>query len=284
MHEFWAEVEALAMTACPPVALFEQGRSWLSVGRDLRGVYARVFREALDVDEAVSEADFARAETATQRFLDNWPAEKRGCLLLGAATHLYSQGPEVHPEPSRGNSEPVRDQLLWQLGQEIQAGKRERSVAQDFIQALRDIGLLGQPVWLFGEAKLLWQMVPEQACPGVPVTFNGTWFNYYRVQQPEVKRMSQVAPAIRQQVKAKVKQLAATTFTGMRLTVRRQESGRAVAYTEHGHLFGYVKQTHEEMACRQEAWRIAWATAVDGNVNAILVAADADCAETQSLP
>lgn len=276
MHEFWAEVEALAMAACPPVALFEQGRPWLSVGRDLRGVYARVFREALDVDEAVTDADFARAETATQRFLDNWPAEKRGCLLLGAAAHLYSQGPV--------DNEPVRDQLLWQLGQEIQDGKRERSVAQDFIQALRDIGLLGQPVWLFGEAKLLWQVVPEQACPGVPVTFNGTWFNYYRVQQPEVKRMSQVAPALRQQVKAKVKQLAETTFTGMPLTIRQDENGRAVAYTEHGHLFGYVKRTHKELACRQEAWRIAWATAVDGNVNAILVAAGADCAEAESLP
>ncbi len=282
MDEFWAEVEALALEACPPVALFEQGRSWLSVGRDLRGVYARVFREALDIDGVITEADFARAEAATQQVLANWPAEKRSCLLLGTAAYLYSQGPEADPERSRG-SEPVRDQLLWQLGQLGDDGRRERSVAQDFIQALREIGLLGQPVWLFGEAKLLWQVVPEQACPGIPVTFNGTWFNYYRVQQPEVKRMSQVPPAVRKQVKAKVKQLAATTFTGMPLTIRRDENGRAVAVTKRGNLFGYVKRSHEVLACRQEEWRIAWATAVDGNVNAILVAADADCAEAELL-
>jgi hypothetical protein len=280
MDEFWAEVEALALEACPPVALFEQGRSWLSVGRDLRGVYARIFREALDIDGVISEADFARAEAATQQFLANWPVEKRSCLLLGTAAYLYSQGPEADPEQSRG-TEPVRDQLLWQLGQLGDDGRRERSVAQDFIQALREIGLLGQPVWLFGEAKLLWQVVPEQACPGVPVTFNGTWFNYYRVQQPDVKRMSQVPPAVRKQVKAKVKQLAATAFTGMPLTIRQDENGRAVAVTERGNLFGYVKRTHEALASRQEAWCIAWATAVDGNVNAILVAADGDCAEAQ---
>ncbi|MCP4362328.1 MAG: hypothetical protein GY796_30345, partial [Chloroflexi bacterium] len=180
-------------------------------------------------------------------------------------------------------SEPVRDQLLWQLGKLDDDGRRQRSVAQDFIQTLREIGLLGQPVWLFGEAKLLWQVVPVQACPGVPVTFNGTWFNYYRIQQPDVKRMSQIPPAVRKQVKTKVKQMAETTFTGMPLTIRRNENGRAVAVTAHGNLFGYVKRTHEEMACRQEEWRIAWATAVDGNVNAILVATDADCAEAQSL-
>lgn len=266
-HEFWAEVEALATTACPPLALFEQARSWLPIGRDLRSTYARVFREAMDVDEVVSSADFAQAEAVTQQFLGNWPAEKRGCILLGAAAHLYSQGPDA--------GEAVRDQLLWQLGQEISNGRRERSVAQDFIQALRDIGLLGQPLWWCEGVYLSWPDVTERPCAiTVPVTFHGVWFNYYRVQHPQVTRMSQVPAAVRQQIKAKVQQLAESKFTGLRLTITGAENGRTVAYTEQGNLFGYVKRYHEEAARQHPRWRIAWATAVDGNINAILAPDD----------
>jgi hypothetical protein len=40
--------------------------------------------------------------------LNQWPAGKRHCVLLGAAAYLYAQGPQ--------NGEPVRDALVWQLG------------------------------------------------------------------------------------------------------------------------------------------------------------------------
>ena len=145
VSEFWVDVEALALEACPPVAMFEQGRAWLGLGRDLRGIYARIFREAMDVDGVVSDIDFARAEEATQTFLSQWPEEKWGCVLLGAAVHLYSQGPV--------DGEPVRDQLLWQLGQMDEGGKRQGGIAQLFIQALRECGLLCQPVWQHGAGE-----------------------------------------------------------------------------------------------------------------------------------
>ena len=41
---------------------------------------------------------------------------------------------------------------------------------------------------------------------------------------------------------------------------------RVVTRTPHGNLFGYVQRDHELAAIRYDQWRIAWATAVDGNV------------------
>ncbi|NLE76504.1 MAG: hypothetical protein GX605_07100, partial [Chloroflexi bacterium] len=41
---YWADVEALATEAVPPLELFEYGRDWLHVGRELRAVYGRVIR------------------------------------------------------------------------------------------------------------------------------------------------------------------------------------------------------------------------------------------------
>ena len=52
--QYWADVEALAAEACPPVDLFEQGRDWLHVGKELRQAYSRVIRRAIREDE---EAD-----------------------------------------------------------------------------------------------------------------------------------------------------------------------------------------------------------------------------------
>jgi hypothetical protein len=44
--QYWADVEALATEACPPVALFDHGRDWLHIGKELRQVYSRVMRQA----------------------------------------------------------------------------------------------------------------------------------------------------------------------------------------------------------------------------------------------
>lgn len=268
LSEFWIDVEALALEACPPIAMFEQGRPWLELGRQLRGAYARVFREALDVECQISEVEFARAEEVTRDFLAQWPEEKRGCILLGAATHLYSQG--------SANGEPVRDQLLWQLGQADENGKRLDGIAHLFIQALRDVGVMGQPVWRQGEAKLDWLFVPEQACPGVPVIFNGVWFNYHRLRHPDVTRMSQVPVNVREQVKAKIAEMAEARFTRLVLTMEDAGNGRLRAITEHGNVFGYVAKNHVAAAGKHGTWKVAWATAVDGNVNAILHPVDCE--------
>jgi hypothetical protein len=50
--QYWADVEALAGEACPPLALFEQGRDWLPVGKELRQAYGRAMRQVAREGEA----------------------------------------------------------------------------------------------------------------------------------------------------------------------------------------------------------------------------------------
>src|SRR5690606_33549736 len=85
---YWADVEALATEAVPPLDLFEHGRDWLPVGQELRAVYARVIREAAGEDDEPDGAVFAAARAASEAFLAHWPAAHRPCVLLGAAAYL----------------------------------------------------------------------------------------------------------------------------------------------------------------------------------------------------
>ena len=57
------------------------------------------------------------------------------------------------------------------------------------------------------------------------------------------------------------------------------DNGRLQAITQNGNVFGYVGKHHVEAAGRQRAWKVAWATAVDGNVNAILLPVGETCNE-----
>ena len=45
---------------------------------------------------------------------------------------------------------------------------------------------------------------------------------------------------------------------------------RVLAYTDGGHLFGYVQRGQELQAIKESRWQITWATAVDGNVQAVV--------------
>ena len=131
-------VEALAYEACPPLSLFEQGRDWLPVGKNLRQAYSRVMRQVVnanddaspEVDSATLNTGFEAARAASEAFLGQWPAEKRPHVLLGAAAYLYAQGPQ--------QGEPVRDALIWQLGRQ-RAGEgsgREPGIAHLMLAAL----------------------------------------------------------------------------------------------------------------------------------------------------
>ncbi|MDT8287779.1 MAG: hypothetical protein RQ748_11775, partial [Elusimicrobiales bacterium] len=114
---YQADAGALATEAVPPLAVFEHGRDWLPVGKELRGLYGRVIRQALDGVEVDNEegepsakvlkATFEAAREASERFLGQWPAGQQGYVLLGAAAYLYAEGCR--------DGEPVRDSVLWQL-------------------------------------------------------------------------------------------------------------------------------------------------------------------------
>ncbi|MAU00669.1 MAG: hypothetical protein CL608_26285 [Anaerolineaceae bacterium] len=276
--QYWADVEALATEACPPVALFDHGGSWLHLGKELRQAYSRVMRHALPAGElrtegAHSEADsapaleasFAAARAASEAYLNQWPVEKRPFVLLGAAAYLYAQGPQA--------GEPVRDALIWQLG-DRRAGEgsgREPGIAQLMLAALRQVGLLGEPVWTTVGAVLHYADEPNRHAAGVPVRLNGVWLNLLNATgKRPYARMADVPPAERDLAKARIADYVQAQFRGMMLTTEVTNNDRVVTRTPHGNLFGYVQRDHELAAIRHDQWRIAWAHAIDGNVLAVL--------------
>ena len=271
--QYWADVEALATEACPPVTLFDQGGSWLHLGKELRRAYSQVMRQALpdEVDTAevaeplVRQATFAAARQASETYLKQWPVEKRPFVLLGAAAYLYAQGPQA--------GEPVRDALIWQLGTERDGAEsgREPGLAQQMLQALRQIGLLGEPVWTTVGAVLHYADEPQRHAAGVPVRLNGVWLNWLNATgKRPYARMADVPPVERTQAKARIADFVQDTFRGLLLTTEVTENDRVVTRTPQGNLFGYVQKDHELAAIRYDQWRIAWAHAIDGNVLAVL--------------
>ncbi|MEW5985053.1 MAG: hypothetical protein AB1791_00300 [Chloroflexota bacterium] len=264
-QQYWADVEALATEACPPLAVFEQGRDWLQVGKELRQVYSRVMRQAVQAHVEADPDDFEAARLASEGYLNQWPADRRHCVLIGAAAYLYAQGPQA--------GEPVHDALLWQLGRK-RAGEgngREPGIAQQMIAALRQIGLLGEPVWTTEGAVLYYRDEPCAGCAGVPVTLSGVWYNLLRATQPDTpERMSLVPRPQREEAKARVANLAQSQFLGLTLGTEVMDDHRVITRTSRGNLFGYIQRDHELYAVRHDRWRIAWATAVDGNLHAIL--------------
>ena len=271
--QYWADVEALATEACPPVTLFDQGGSWLHLGKELRRAYSQVMRQALpdEVDTAevaeplVRQATFAAARQASETYLKQWPVEKRPFVLLGAAAYLYAQGPQ--------GGEPVRDALIWQLGTERDGAEsgREPGLAQQMLQALRQIGLLGEPVWTTVGAVLHYADEPQRHAAGVPVRLNGVWLNWLNATgKRPYARMADVPPVERTQAKARIADFVQDTFRGLLLTTEVTENDRVVTRTPQGNLFGYVQKDHELAAIRYDQWRIAWAHAIDGNVLAVL--------------
>jgi hypothetical protein len=262
-EQYGAEVEALATEACPPVELFEHGRDWLAVGKELRQVYGRALRPVLSEDEAALAEGFATARTVSEAFVGQWPVDKQHLVLVGAAAYLYAQGPQA--------GEPVRDALIWQLGAPRLGGGREAGMAQAMLAALRQIGLLGEPVWTSAGAVLYYGEAPTPRCAGTPVRLNGTWLNWLNSRNGRnYSRMSDVPAAEREQAKARIADFVQEQWRGLILTTEVTDENRVITRTPHGNLFGYVQRDHELAAIRYDQWRIAWATAVDGNVLAVL--------------
>jgi hypothetical protein len=281
MHkaQYWADVEALAYEACPPIEVFEHGRDWLHIGKDLRQAYSRVIRQAINANDEADPDDvsaalntsFDAARDASEAFLNQWPADKRHNVLIGAAAYLYAQGPQ--------NGEPVRDALIWQLGRKRDGDSNGRfpGIAQMMLEALRQIGLLGKPVWREKAGALLcYREADCPKCAGVPVKLNGVWLNLLNATgKRQYARMSDVPPVERDQAKARIADYVQDSFRGMMLFTEVTDNNRVVTRTPHGNLFGYVQRDHELAAIRHDQWQIAWATAIDGNVMAILQQATA---------
>lgn len=258
--QYQAEVNALATETCPPIELFEQGRDWMQAGKELYKTYSRVIRGTTDSDH---EPDYEAAHLVCDTFLSQWSDDHRPCVLIGTIAYLYSQGTQ--------NGEPVKDTILWQLGAKRAARGRDPGLAQTTLAALRQMGVLGEPVWTSVGAVLHYRDVPCIRCVGVPVTVNAVWYNLLRATCGTTpSQMTLVSKLQRDQAKTRVAELAHRQFVGMVLETAVTDDNRLITRTPKGNLFGYVHRDHELLAVRHSQWRIAWATAVDGNVRAIL--------------
>jgi hypothetical protein len=250
---YWAKVEVLAAGAIPPLAVFETAGDWLPLGRQLRQVYAQALR--------LKRSQEAAREASAQ-FLQAWPPQARQAILLAACTACYTLT----------NGDEFSDAVLWQLGPVGEAGQRLRGVAHEFLTALRSLGLIGEPVWTTEGAVVAY---PCEAAPptGIPVRLTGVWFNWLRATTADVPpTMGLVPKLVRDQAKARIAALAAGRFRGLPLTLERTEADRVVARTSRGNLFGWVPASQEVRLAQHQTWRIVYATAVDGNLHAILQA------------
>ena len=252
-EEYLIALEEVANGACPPVELFGAiDPAWKPFGREFRKRYADVLRTGGSQEEA---------RQACQAFLDQVPAPARTNVLLSAAAYCYTLG-------KKDDDAHFSDNCVWQLGVKRPAGGREPGIANHFITALRQIGLIGEPVWTTQGAVVAYE---EQArYSGVPVTFNGTWYNWLKSVSPQVPTsMGLIPKEIRNQAKAAIAKLTDTKFVGMVLIIEKKRD-RLIARTTQGNLFGFIQKGHENRLQGQWAWQIEWATATDGNVHAIL--------------
>jgi hypothetical protein len=250
---YWAKVELLAAEAVPPLAVFEATGDWVALGRQLRQVYG----EALRLKRS-QEA----ARVASMQFLQSWPPQARRAILRSACTACYTLA----------TGDEFSDAVLWQLGPVGEGGQRQRGLAHEFLAALRALGVIGEPLWTT-EGAVVAYPCEEPPPTGVPVRLTGVWFNWLRATTAAVPAtMGQVPKPVRDRAKARVAALAAGRFRGLTLTLERTAAGRVVARTPHGNLFGWVPASQEARVSQRRTWRIAYATAVDGNVHAVLQA------------
>jgi hypothetical protein len=244
-------VEALALRATLPAEVYPHLDSdWLPHAIRLRSVYAT----------AVRHRGIDAARTATAAFLKHYPATTHTPLLLAVA---------IYGDLQRGGGDSHSDALLWQLGDKLAGGGRSPGMAQQFLAVLRDIGLIGEPVWTTEGAVLAYTTESLGAGGTICVAINGTWFNYLRKHHPATPlEMGDVPKALRERVKAHIATLATTRWRGMCLEVRTEQE-RVVLYAGE-HRFGYV-QTREEGRLRSHStWRLDTAFATDGNLHAVL--------------
>ena len=202
-----------------------------------------------------------QARIECQAFLDQVPEPARSKVLLASVAYCYTLGKE-------DDTAHFSDNCVWQLGKKDTTGTRSPGIAQMFISALRQIGLIGEPVWTQEGAVLAYRTEHEYS--GVPVTFNGTWFNWLKSVSPEIPTsMGLIPKEIRNQAKEVIAKLTDSKFIGMELVMERK-GDRFVAHTTQGNLFGFIEKGHEKRLRDHQTWQIEWATATDGNVHAIL--------------
>ncbi|MBK8989295.1 MAG: hypothetical protein IPM39_25060 [Chloroflexi bacterium] len=239
---FMLELNNLAGEATPPLDIFKHGTAWQTEGQTLVALYQHALRSS-------------GLDAANNAALDHVVKNNQVETLLGAAAHVYNRS--------------LSDALLWQPDPKVPggaAGPRRPGLARLFLNALRHIGIIGEPIWL-GSAGTLLHF--DQKPTGVPVQLNGVWFNWLKVRDGLYATMSDVPKDIRTQAKKLVAERTAD-FVGLTISTEITDDGRIVARGPSGHTLAYIQTGQEIRVMAESRWTISQAQAKDGNLYTVL--------------
>jgi hypothetical protein len=245
-HIRYIEVERdhLMAQTVPPLEVFTvgyQSASRLHAGARLNQIYtsclpwARRRRNSnakQHIDEILEKAHQTTIQYLQQ--ISQGDVQAQSELLLAAATHYYSNPAHIG-----------HDESIWQVGaKNPHTGIRERGIAQQMMQALREAGVLNQLSQLDNGKIVRYPSARMLPCPRKPIKIVGVWFNYWRFickQRGNLvpERMQEVEKVDQHWAQAQVTDLAHTAFRDMMLDIR-QEGERVIAYTQQDNIFGYI--------------------------------------------
>ncbi|MEL7432617.1 MAG: hypothetical protein AAFN11_01600, partial [Chloroflexota bacterium] len=240
------ERDVIMTQASPPIEVFRVGyeSSMLERGARFNQIYtsrlpwaSRKRRGNLPIEDTL---ELARQDTT--KYLDresDGDGQTKYRVLLAALAHYYTNPDHIG-----------RDESVWQLGPKNHMGTRDSGIAQDTIQALREVGILDQLSRLNNGRIVRYPSARVLPTASHPVKIAGVWFNYWRAvcaaDDKEVpERMQQVKKSDADWAKVQVEQLAHSTFRNMTIEIRL-EGDRAVAYTEKGNIFGYIAKDNTQ--------------------------------------
>lgn len=241
-----AERDLIMAQTMPPIEVFNasyQSSDLLTQGARFNQIYTsrlpwaqRRRQQNQGIPATIEESlDQARQETST--YLDQMSrgdTQTRYELLLAATSHYYSNPDHIG-----------RDESVWQLGEKNpHTGTREKGIAQDTIQALREVGVLEQISRLDNGRIVRYPSARVLPISRPAIKIVGVWFNYWRYTcklrgQGVPERMQEVTKADMDWSKDQVSRLVHTQFRNMKLDIR-QEGERAIAYTQQDNIFGYI--------------------------------------------
>jgi hypothetical protein len=240
---YQVNLNVLAAQTEVPLDIFSHGLAWEEQGQPLAAAYQRVLRQD-------------GLEAANLNLLAQLEGQHSGALL-GAAAYIYNRG--------------LSDTLLWLPDPRLpdgQAGPQQPGTARLFLYALRQIGLVGEPLWTTEGAVSYYDEKPT----GIPAQFNGFWFNMLKLRNADwsdCSSMSQVPWAIRATAKAQIAH-DINQFTGMAVNTRITNNNRMTVHDNNGNLLAFVKPGQETRLLRAGTWHIAFADSKDGDLHTVL--------------
>ena len=261
-----AERDLIMSQTMPPIEVFNiayRSSSLLTQGARFNQIYtsclpwAQGRRHQNQRSPATIEECLEKSRQETSAYLaqvSEGDAQSRYELLLAATSHYYSNPAHIG-----------RDESIWQLGEKNpHTGIREKGIAQETIQALREVGVLDEISRLECGRIVRYPSARIFPVPGHAIKIVGVWFNYWRYickerGQSIPDRMQAVDKADIEWAKEAVAKLTHTQFRNMTLDIRR-EGDRAIVYTQQSNIFGYIaKEQTQDISIGQTTLRFALA-------------------------